>query len=141
MYPPPTLTEQNLRNLPSQKGRIFIVTGGNSGISYELCKLLYQTGAKIYTATRSKEKAFKAIEAIKASVPPSMPVGTLEFLHLQLDDLSTIRTSADAFKAKESRLDVLWNNAGLSRPPPGTVSKQGHGIMMATNFLGPYIFT
>lgn len=42
------------KNVPSQEGRIFIVTGGNAGVGYELCKLLYGTGATIYMASRSK---------------------------------------------------------------------------------------
>jgi hypothetical protein len=51
-FPPtPSFTEVNL---PSQKGKVFIVTGGNAGVGYELCKILYTTGAIIYMASRSK---------------------------------------------------------------------------------------
>ncbi|CAD6440451.1 b86a53f4-b5a4-4f7b-9b49-e6b352e90a27 [Sclerotinia trifoliorum] len=42
---------------------------------------------------------------------------------------------------RESKLDVLWNNAGVSRPPLGSVSRQGFEFMMATNCLGPLLFT
>ena len=42
IFPPsPTLTEDNL---PSQAGKVFIITGGTSGIGYELCRILYQIG-------------------------------------------------------------------------------------------------
>lgn len=52
LFPPkPTLTEDNV---PSQRGKVFIVTGGNSGVGYELCKILYGTGATIYMASRSQ---------------------------------------------------------------------------------------
>lgn len=51
-FPPkPTFTE---KDVPSQRGKVFIVTGGNSGIGFELCKMLYGTGATIYMAARSK---------------------------------------------------------------------------------------
>lgn len=51
-FPPtPTLTE---KHVPVQNGRVFIVTGGNTGVGYELCKMLYSTGATIYMASRSK---------------------------------------------------------------------------------------
>lgn len=51
-FPPkPTLTEENV---PSQHGRVFIVTGGNAGVGFELCKILYGTGATIYMASRSE---------------------------------------------------------------------------------------
>ncbi|CAG8192043.1 unnamed protein product [Penicillium nalgiovense] len=42
------------KELPSQKGRVFIVTGGNAGVGFELCKILYGSGATIYMASRSK---------------------------------------------------------------------------------------
>lgn len=52
LFPPkPTLTEDNV---PSQRGKVFVVTGGNSGVGYELCKILYGTGATIYMASRSQ---------------------------------------------------------------------------------------
>lgn len=52
LYPPkPAFTEQDAG---SQTGRVFIVTGGNTGVGYELCKQLYGTGATIYMASRSK---------------------------------------------------------------------------------------
>jgi NAD(P)-dependent dehydrogenase (short-subunit alcohol dehydrogenase family) len=36
---------------------------------------------------------------------------------------------------------VLFNNAGVSLPPLGSVSKQNHELQLATNCLGPYLFT
>jgi len=136
-FPPtPTLTEENL---PSQQGKVYIVTGGASGIGYELASILFAAGGKVYIAGRSEANARASIEKIKASVPDEP--GQLEFLHLELDDLTTIKASVQAFQAKESKLDILWNNAGVSQPPLGSVSKQGHELQMATNCLGPFLFT
>lgn len=42
------------KELPLQTGRVFIVTGGNAGVGFELCKILYGSGATIYMASRSK---------------------------------------------------------------------------------------
>lgn len=36
-----------------------MVTGGNSGIGYELCKILYGSGATVYMATRSEVSTHK----------------------------------------------------------------------------------
>ncbi|KAF7196804.1 Short-chain dehydrogenase/reductase sthC [Pseudocercospora fuligena] len=52
--PPPTLTESNL---PSQSGKVFIVTGGAAGVGYELSKILYHAGGKVYIAGRSEKNA------------------------------------------------------------------------------------
>lgn len=67
--------------------------------------------------------------------------GELHFLKLDLNDLTTIKSSAEAFQAKESKLDVLWNNAGISQPPVGSKSAQGFEAQMGVNCVGPYLFT
>jgi NADPH:quinone reductase-like Zn-dependent oxidoreductase len=51
-FPPkPLFTETDV---PLQTGKVFIVTGGNSGVGYELISMLYGKGATIYMASRSK---------------------------------------------------------------------------------------
>lgn len=134
-FPPtPTLTEANVPNL---SGKVIIVTGGAAGIGFELCKILYQAGGKVYLAGRSEEKAQSAISKIKALKPQS--TGELIFLQVSLDDLASIKPAVETFTAAETKLDVLILNAGVSNPPKGTVSTQGHEIQMATNCLGHYL--
>ena len=136
-FPPkPRLTEANLS---SQAGKVFIVTGGYSGIGLELCTILYRAGGKVYLAGRSEAKAQAAIAQIKAT--PTASPGEIIFLRLSLDDLTTIKPAVESFTSIESRLDVLFNNAGVSLPPRGSVSVQGHELQMATNCLGPYLLT
>ena len=106
--PKPTLTEHNL---PDQSGRVFLITGGNSGVGYELVKILYQHNGIVYLAGRSEERCMRAIDKLKSLSPAS--AGRLEFLHLDLGDLSTIKASAESFKNRETRLDFLCNNAGI----------------------------
>lgn len=139
LFPPsPKLTE---RNLPSQKGKVYIVTGGASGIGFELASILYKAGGKVYIAGRSEASAHQAIEKIISSTTQPSSAGHIEFLHLDLSDLSTIKSSAETFKSLEPKLDILFNNAGVSLPPLGSKSKQGHELQLATNCLGPFLFT
>jgi predicted ATPase len=52
IFPPaPTFGE---KDLGLKKGNVFIVTGGNQGVGFELCKMLRGTGATVYIASRSK---------------------------------------------------------------------------------------
>ena len=88
------------------------MTGGASGVGFELAKLLYRNSGTVYIAGRSKENGAKAIGQIKTDVQTKS--GQLEYLHLDLGDLTTIKQSASDFIAREQRLDVLWNNAGES---------------------------
>lgn len=140
IFPPaPTLTE---KNLPSQKGRVFIVTGGYSGIGQQLAGILYHAGGIVYIAGRSREKSDTAIAEIKAKDDTANTVdGKLEFLDVDLSDLRTIKPAAEAFKAKESRLDVLFNNAGAGLTPVHIKSAQGYEMCVATNVLGPFLLT
>ncbi|KAK3337582.1 hypothetical protein B0T19DRAFT_79267 [Cercophora scortea] len=138
-FPPkPTFSEADV---PPQDGKVFIVTGGSSGIGLELCKILYRKNGRVYIAGRREPKARQAIQEILNATPAASSSGTLEYLPLDLADLSSIKTAVDAFKAKESHLHVLWNNAGVSQPPLGSLSTQGIELQLATNCLGPFLFT
>ncbi|CAN8099746.1 unnamed protein product [Discula destructiva] len=136
-FPPaPVFTEHNV---DYQEGKVFLVTGGASGIGFELAKMLYSKNARVYIAGRSEDKAQQAVEEIRISSPSA--TGSINFLYLALDDLSTIKSSVDEFKTRESKLHVLWNNAGISQPPAKSVSKQGFELQLATNCLGPFLLT
>lgn len=122
LYPPkPTLTEANL---PDQTGKVFIVTGGNNGVGFELVKILYSKGAKVYMAARSEDKAKEAIKTIKSIVPSKS--GEVKFLHLDLANLTTVKKAAEEFGAQEEKLDVLWNNAGVASIPADQRTPQGY---------------
>ncbi|KAA6406984.1 MAG: hypothetical protein FRX48_09282 [Lasallia pustulata] len=136
--PPPVFTE---KDVPSQVGRVFIVTGGNQGLGLELIKLLYPTGATIYLASRSQERAELAIQSVvSAPAAPATP-GLLKYLHLDLNDLTTVKASAAAFAAQESRLDILWNNAGIGGSPVGTSTAQFLEGHIGINCVAPLLFT
>ncbi|GAD92887.1 hypothetical protein NECHADRAFT_56763 [Paecilomyces variotii No. 5] len=136
-YPPkPTFTE---RELPDLTGKVMIVTGGYSGVGYQLTKLIYAKNATVYIAGRRPTEGNRAIQEISAAYPSSK--GKLEFLFLDLSDLWSIKESASDFQAKESRLDVLWNNAGVMGLPTRQKTKQGYDALLGTNCLGPYLFT
>ena len=140
VFPPaPTLTEANL---PSQKGKVFIVTGGYSGVGQGLAGILYGAGGNVYIAGRSREKAEAAIKEIKnTTATADSSNGKLEFLDVDLSDLASIKPAAEAFGAKESKLDVLFNNAAVSLTPATAKSAQGHEMILATNCLGPLLLT
>ncbi|KAK4123141.1 hypothetical protein N657DRAFT_656446 [Parathielavia appendiculata] len=91
-----------------------LFTEADVGLQHsKVAKVLYRKGGRVYIAGRSEEKAREAL-ASEASV--------------------------DAFKTKESRLDILWSNANVSQPPLSSVSKQGIKLQLA-NCLGPFLFT
>lgn len=127
------------KHVPDQAGKVFIVTGGTGGLGKELCSILYEHNAKVYVTARSESKSVEMMDELRRAHPKS--TGELVFLKLELDDLTTIKASAQEFLAKESRLDVLWNNAGVMVPPNGSKTKQGYELQLGVNNLGHFHFT
>ncbi|KAI0833103.1 putative short-chain dehydrogenase [Hypoxylon sp. FL0890] len=137
-FPPtPGFTEANLSDL---HGKVYIVTGSTAGIGKELARILYSKNAKVYIAARSQDKANKTIEEISEAFPSSK--GSLVFLKLDLSDLTTIEASAEEFLAREQKLDVLFNNAGVQNPlPEPNKTPQGHEYHLGVNTIGTFAFT
>ncbi|KAI0135788.1 short-chain dehydrogenase [Daldinia grandis] len=138
VFPPkPVFTEKNISDL---HGKVYIVTGSNTGVGKETARILYSKNAKVYIAARSQEKAEKAIDEISKAFPDSK--GGLSFLKLDLSDLTTIKASVDEFLSKENKLDVLFNNAGIQNPlPEPSKTPQGYEYHLGVNSIGTYAFT
>ncbi|KAH8883459.1 NAD(P)-binding protein [Thozetella sp. PMI_491] len=100
----------------SQNGRIFLVTDGNPGIDFGLCKLLYRAGGTVYMASRSEHWLLvedQSRGAIKSIIDEVISTGgTLTFLPLDLSDLESVKSAAESFAQQQFKLDVLWNSAG-----------------------------
>lgn len=105
----------------------------------ELARILYSLNAKVYLASRTEATVNQAIADITSSAPKS--TGALEFLPINLEDLDSVRAAATSFLSKESRLDGLWNNAGMMQPPAGSKSKQGYELQLGVNCLACFLFT
>ncbi|KAF2499342.1 short-chain dehydrogenase [Lophium mytilinum] len=134
--PEPPMSE---KNVPDLGGKVLLVTGGDTGIGYHLCRILYSKHGSVYLASHNVKRGEAAIKRIKAAYPASL--GRIHGLYLDLEDLASIKASVKAFTDRESRLDVLWNNADVMTPLVGSKTKQGHEMQLGTNCLGPYLLT
>ena len=122
-------------DVPNQVGKTFIVTGANTGIGFEAAKALAGKGARVLLACRDAAKAEAAMSRIGAAVPGA----DLAFLPLDQADLASVRRAA-GLAAKEPRLDVLLNNAGVMMPPL-THTAQGFELQFGVNHLGTFALT
>ena len=123
-------------NIPDQKGRVVIVTGSSSGIGYEAAKVLAHKNAKVIIAVRNQEKGEKAVQKIKAQNQNA----DVKVMLLDLASLKSIRSFADDFKRKYTRLDLLINNAGVM-VPPYSKTEDGFELQFGTNHLGHFALT
>jgi retinol dehydrogenase-12 len=139
--PKPAFTE---KDVPDLTGKVYLITGANSGIGKELARVLYSKNAKVYVAARSEEKAKNAIRDIRhGGSPAKSSGGELVFLPLDLSDLNKVKEAARAFLAREGRLDVLFNNAGVLPGPaePPAKTAQGYELSLGVNCVGHFLLT
>jgi NAD(P)-dependent dehydrogenase (short-subunit alcohol dehydrogenase family) len=122
-------------DVPDQSGRCFIVTGANSGLGFEAARVLAARGARVLLACRNEVKA----EAAMARIGRSTPGADLAFLPLDQADLASVCTAAE-LAAREPRIHVLINNAGVMFPPL-TRTKQGFELQFGVNHLGCFALT
>ncbi|KAI5357002.1 putative short-chain dehydrogenase/reductase SDR, NAD(P)-binding domain superfamily [Septoria linicola] len=130
----PPLTEHNVDH---QSGKVFIITGATSGIGFELASILYAKNATVYIFARSKSKILDTISKLRSTYPAA--TGRLESIIVDFNDLATIKPATEEFLAKENRLDVLWNNAGIMIPLKGSKTAQGYDAQLGVNALAPLL--
>ncbi|MBA3827725.1 MAG: SDR family NAD(P)-dependent oxidoreductase [Taibaiella sp.] len=122
--------------IPHQKGKTVVVTGGNAGIGYETALALYKAGANVIVACRDKDKAGKAIAKMENEKGPgSLAVGIID-----LASLTSVRQFAETFIEQHKQLHLLINNAGVATPPASKTS-EGYELQFGVNFLGHFALT
>jgi NAD(P)-dependent dehydrogenase (short-subunit alcohol dehydrogenase family) len=126
----------NISNFPSQKGRLIIVTGANTGLGYETTLALAKKGARIIMACRNLEKA----NAAKAKIEKEVPDAKLLVMEINLSNLNSIRSFAKNYHEKFKQLDVLINNAGVMMPP-FSKTDDGFELQFGANYLGHFLLT
>ena len=126
----------DLDQIPSQEGRVVIVTGASSGLGLLTAQELSRKGAEVIMAVRNEQRGQAAMEKIKAEVPNAK----LVYMHLDVADLSSVQAFAEQFKSQYNKLDLLINNAGIMMCPH-SLTKDGFEIQMGTNHLGHFALT
>lgn len=125
-----------MRNTGSLKGKIFIITGANTGLGYETAKALAARGATVILACRNMQKAQEAIEKIQQVTKE----GQLIPLELDLASFDSIRKFSAVIKEKYPNFDCLINNAGLA-VQDNQSTKNNIEIHTGTNHIGPFLLT
>jgi NAD(P)-dependent dehydrogenase (short-subunit alcohol dehydrogenase family) len=112
------------------------VTGANSGLGFHTALELARHGAKVVVASRSDLRGKEAVARIIAEVPTA----DVDLRSLDLADLTSIRSFADAVQASYPSVDLLINNAGVMAIPRQTTA-DGFEMQLGTNHLGHFALT
>ncbi|KAF3005512.1 hypothetical protein E8E14_002629 [Neopestalotiopsis sp. 37M] len=122
--------------LPNLAGKVFIVTGGNSGMGFYTVSHLAEHGAHVYMCSRSRDKATTAIADIKKT----HPAAHIDLLQMDLKDLSSVVAAVQHFLTLETTLHGLVNNAGIMATP-FEMTQDGHEAQWQTNYLAHWVLT
>ena len=105
-----------------EEKRVALVTGANQGIGLQIAKELAARGLTVLVGSRDLEKGEAAARSIGA--------GT-HAIQIDVTDQASIDAAAERIRTEFGRLDVLMNNAGISRAKPN----QSFGEAIKTNLL------
>ena len=117
-------------------GKIFLVTGANSGIGFEATKVFASKGATVIMGCRNLIRAKKAKENIISEFPKAL----LDIIHLDLTSFKSIKKFSDKVLEKYNKIDVLLNNAGIMTVPYGS-TEDGLELQTGVNHFGHYYLT
>jgi NAD(P)-dependent dehydrogenase (short-subunit alcohol dehydrogenase family) len=122
--------------VPDQTGKTFLITGANTGLGFETARVLARRKARVVLACRDAGRGQRAANAIRGETPEA----NVELIALDLADLGSVRSCAEAFAAAHDRLDVLVNNAGVMAIPYRETPDRFE-MQFATNHLGHFALT
>lgn len=113
------------------KGKIAVVTGGNSGIGYATAQYFKEAGANVIITGRRADRVFTA--AVELGV---------KGIVADVTDLSAIDALVAQVKSEFGKIDVLFVNAGVFNPAPvGQISEDMFDMQMGINFKGALFTT
>lgn len=115
-------------------GRVYIVTGANSGSGIATTQQLVRQGAHVVAACRRVGAGEEATRDLAGER------GSVEVMELDLDSLASVRSFVEAFRSRHDRLDGLVNNAGVMATPEGR-TRDGHETQFGVNHLGHFLLT
>ncbi|NBH06871.1 SDR family NAD(P)-dependent oxidoreductase [Amycolatopsis sp. SID8362] len=121
------------RDIPSQQGRVAVITGANTGLGFDTAKALAERGATLVLAVRDVEKGKKAAAKLGANADVTVQ-------ELDLASLDSVRAAAADLRGTLPKIDLLINNAGVMYPPRQT-TREGFELQFGTNHLGHFAFT
>ena len=93
----------------SVQDHIVLITGASSGIGAACAKVFAQAGAKLILAARRRERLEQLADEL------SKFASSIHLLPLDVRDRSLVESAFSTLPASWSSVDILINNAGLSR--------------------------
>ncbi|KAA1473014.1 NAD(P)-binding protein [Dentipellis sp. KUC8613] len=120
-------------------GKVTIVTGGNTGIGYEIAKGLAANGAeRVIIACRNEQKGAQAVKTLTEGT--GRAAGIVECWPLDLASLASVRSFARRFLESGLPLHLLVNNAAVNFVPK-MATEDGLDLILQVDHLAPLLLS
>ena len=126
-----------MKDIFSIKGKVALVTGGSRGIGSMIAAGFLSSGAKVYISSRKADACDETAKKLSEEYG-----GECISIQADVSNVEGIEALADAIKAKEDKLDILINNAGVAWGEPiDTYPEMGWDKVMDTNVKSIFFLT
>jgi citronellol/citronellal dehydrogenase len=117
------------------KEKTVFVTGGGSGIGKAIARHFLQLGAKVYIASRKKERLENALHELQQ-------IGNCNYYELDIRNTEAIKQVIADIQSKNEQVDILINNGGGQFPSAAeNISEKGWNAVINTNLNGTFYMT
>lgn len=131
------MTNWTIKDIPSQSGKLAVITGATGGLGYETALALAGAGAEVILAGRNANKGKDALRQIRAVHPRAK----LRFELLDLAGLASVAQFSSRLNADARPIDLLVNNAGVMALAKRQVTVDSFEMQLGTNYLGHFALT
>jgi len=131
------MAKWTVADVPSQSGKLAVVTGATGGLGYETALGLAHAGAEVVLAGRNRVKGLDAVDKITRA----LPAAKVRFEMLDLASLASVRSFAEAMVSRGRQLNLLINNAGVMQLPERRLTADGFEMQFGTNHLSHFALT
>ncbi len=119
------------------EGRVALVTGASQGIGRACALRLAEMGATVAVCARSEGKLAEVVEEIAAG-----GTGTAKAFVLDVGNEESIKECVKAVLAQLGKVEILVNNAGITRDMLALrMKRKDWDDVMTTNLTGAFLMT
>ncbi|MBN6188304.1 3-oxoacyl-ACP reductase FabG [Aneurinibacillus sp. BA2021] len=116
--------------------QVALITGGASGLGKKAAQLLCERGAHVIIADINEEQGQQAASELREAG------GSVDFIPVHVGDEASVQALMTKIEKKAGRLDVLINNAGITRDGMlHKMPKEKWDQVLEINLTGVYLCT
>src|SRR6202140_4176273 len=116
--------------------QVAVITGTTHGIGRVTSRELAQAGRTVVMLCRD----VRAAQGVREQIIGQLPAAAIYVVQCDLASLASVRSSAEAVRARFGAIGLLINNAGMVSSRR-RMSIDGFDLTFATNHLGPFLLT